>query len=85
MDRLDELLSEAKPYYKTRKRNRRLMAIGSTLGAFIMVCGLSLQNFRQTQSPIYDLWIDEVYQAENGSVIEDLGLPVDEYGLLKVV
>lgn len=85
MDRLDELLSEAKPYYKTRKRNRRLMAIGSTLGAFIMVCGLSLQNINRTQGPIYDLWIDEVYQAENGSVIEDLGLPVDEYGLLEVV
>ena len=85
MDRLDELLSEAKPYYKTRKRNRRLMAIGSTLGAFVLVCGLTLQNFNQTKSPIYDFWIDEVYQAESGSVIEDLGLPVDEYGLLEVV
>lgn len=85
MDRIDELLSEAKPYYKVRKRNRRLMAIGSTLGAFVIVCGLSLSTFHQTQSPIYDLWIDEIYQAENGSVIEDMGLPTDEYGLLKVV
>jgi len=85
MDRLDELLSEAKPYYKARKRNRRLAAITSTLGAFVVVCGLSLQNFRQTQSPIYDLWIDEIYQAENGSVIEDMGLPTDEYGLLEVI
>lgn len=85
MDRLDELLSEAKPYYKARKRNRRLAAICSTLGAFVVVCGLSVQNFRQVQSPIYDLWIDEIYQAENGSVIEDMGLPADEYGLLEVV
>lgn len=85
MDRIDELLSEAKPYYKARKRNRRLMGVCSTLGAFVLVCGLSLSTFHQTQSPIYDLWIDEIYQAENGSVIEDMGLPTDEYGLLKVV
>lgn len=85
MDRLDELLSEAKPYYKTRKRNRRLMAVGSTLGAFCMVFMISLHNFNQTQSPIYDVWMDEIYQTENGSVLEDLGLPVDEYGLLEVI
>ena len=32
------------------------------------------------------LWMEEqIYRTANGSVIEDMGLPVDEYGLLKVI
>jgi len=33
----------------------------------------------------YDGLAKEIYLTETGSIIEDIGLPVDEYGFLKVV
>lgn len=85
MQDITNLLQEAKPLYKTRKRNRRLIAAGSTLGAFCLTIGLSLNLMKQTQQPIYDLWSDEIEQTQNGSIIADMGLPVDENGLLWII
>ena len=85
MQDITTLLQEAKPLYKARKRNRRIVAIGSTLGVFCLTIGLSLNLIRQTKAPIYDLWIDEIELTQNGSVIEDMGLPVDESGLLWII
>lgn len=85
MDRLDELLRDAKPYYHKRKRMRRMLAATSSLCVLCFVGMFSFNLFYQTHSPIYDVWTDEIEQLQVGSVIEDLGLPVDEYGLLKVV
>ena len=81
MERIDELLRTAKPLYLRRKRNRRIAAATSTLGAFCFVLALGFQSLKQSSTPIYDCWTDEIYQAQNGSVIEDMGLPTDEYGL----
>ena len=85
MDRLDILLSETKPLYFKRKRNRRVMAAASFLSPCVVALFLSFANPSVSQGPIYDAWGDEIYQEQYGSMIEDFGLPVDEYGLLKVV
>ncbi len=85
MQDITTLLQEAKPLYKARKRNRRIMAIGSTLGVFCLTIVLSLNLIHQTKAPIYDLWNDEIEQTQNGSIIEDIGLPVDESGLLWII
>ncbi len=84
MQDITQLLKEAKPLYKRRKRNRRLMAIGSTLGVFCLVIGFSL-NLSRSTGPIYDVWSNDVEQIQNGSAIEDMGLPVDENGLLWII
>lgn len=85
MQDITNLLQEAKPLYKTRKRNRRLMAIGSTLGVFCLTIGLSFNLMKQTPQPIFDFWGDEIEQTQNGSIIADMGLPVDENGLLWII
>ena len=75
-DDISKLLKEAKPLYFARKRrNRNLKSV-----AAMLLCVLALQMF-------YDYYTleNEIYLTENGSVIEDMGLPTDEYGLLKVV
>lgn len=83
MTDIDELLSEAKPLYVRRKKERRAIFSFLSLG----VCAAFSLLMFQTQTPsgaICDVWTDEIYQAENGSVIEDMGLPTDDYGLLLV-
>ena len=51
------------------------------------LCVLTLQMFYPKSDVVYDYYTleNEIYLTENGSVIEDMGLPTDEYGLLKVV
>ncbi|MBR2299280.1 MAG: hypothetical protein IJ870_01740 [Alphaproteobacteria bacterium] len=85
MQNITDLLQEAKPLYKTRKRNRKLLAVGSTLGVFFLTIGLSFNLTRQTKTPIYDFWGDEIEWVQNGSAIEDMGLPVDSNGLLWII
>lgn len=85
MDDISNLIKEAKPLYFARKRrNRRIKTV---LAAVVFVC-----LFGRFMPVKYDnagfVWEAEVSQAiaqvEDGSVIEDMGLPVDEYGLLMV-
>ena len=84
MTTIDELLSEAKPLYKRKKREKKVMASFSVLGMFLAV-SLFLSKPSDGISPvIYDVWAEEIYQAENGSVIEDLGLPSDDFGLFLI-
>jgi hypothetical protein len=83
MEEISKLIREARPLYFARKRRRKVMkavaggAAGLTLLFAVFV--------RQTPQPLlFDAWTEELYMTENGSVIEDMGLPVDEYGLLMV-
>ena len=83
MDQLSELIKEAKPLYFARKRNRRFAAGTSVLALFALVFSFAFSS-PSDSGFIYDVWSEEIFQAENGSIIEDMGLPVDEYGLLMV-
>ena len=80
MEEISKLIREARPLYFARKRRRRV--IKAVVGG---VAGLALFFTQQKAQPwLFDAWTEELYMTENGSVIEDMGLPVDEYGLLMV-
>ena len=79
MEEISKLIQQAKPLYFARKRRRKAMA---SVGTLMCCCTLLFAVTFEHKSPIYDTWAEEVYSASNGSVIEDMGLPVDEYGLL---
>ena len=82
MDEISRLIQEAKPlYFARKKRNNQ---IKGTLAMLVCVIMVSM-FYPQTSSLVYDDWLlDETYFADNTSVIEDMGLPVDEYGFLEV-
>lgn len=85
MDDISRLLQEAKPlYFALKRRNNRIKA---TLG--MLVCVVMMSSLWPQKYNTYTLLPDtefenQVAQIEEGSVIEDMGLPVDEYGLLMV-
>jgi len=85
MDNISDLLREAKPLYFARKRrNNRIKA---TLG--MLVCAVMMGSLWPQKYGSYVMLPDEAFenqvaQIEEGSVIEDMGLPVDDFGLLMV-
>lgn len=83
MDDISDLLKEAKPLYFRRKRIRNLIKAAGVLSVIAL---LGLSSFHRADSYIYDF--DNMSTAisllQNGSTIEDLGLPTDEYGFLKI-
>lgn len=81
MDDISKLIKEAKPlYFARKKRNNRIKA---ALCGLVLIFALG-SFYPQSYHFDYDNLDNEIYTAENGSVIEDLGLPTDEYGLLMV-
>jgi len=82
-DDISKLIKEAKPLYFARKRRHRI--IKSTLG--VVICAIGLHMYIPSPNYLYnyDGLAKEIYLTETGSIIEDIGLPVDEYGFLKVV
>ncbi len=75
MDNISEILKEAKPLYFQRKRNRAITKkVLSLLFPVILFTGILGTNY----------YNDDSYIAlSNVSVIEEMGLPVDDYGLLE--
>ena len=82
-DDISRLIKEAKPLYFARKRRNRV--IKTTLATIICVLGIQMYSPSSNYMYDYDGLSEEIYLTENGSIIEDMGLPVDEYGLLEVV
>ncbi|MCX4349698.1 MAG: hypothetical protein OSJ76_07950 [Alphaproteobacteria bacterium] len=85
MDDISDLLKEAKPLYFARKRRRN--QIKATLG--MLVCVVMMSSLWPQKYGSYTLLPDTEFEnqlalIEDGSVIEDMGLPVDDYGLLMV-
>lgn len=80
MDKISKLLKEAKPLYQERKRQAR--QIKSFLA--ILVCVVGISSYNHYSSLEFNVE-EEIFLAENGGYVEDLGLATDEYGLLKVI
>lgn len=79
MTDISALLQEAKPLFRERKRRRRQLQ--SCLVVLLCLGGFSL-NYQPAD---LNFNIDEeLYLTEMGGAIEDLGLPTDDFGLLKV-
>lgn len=79
MSDISILLKEAKPLYQERKRRKKQFQAAM----FILFClgGFSLGYHPTDLNFNID---EELYLTETGGAIEDLGLPTDDYGLLKV-
>lgn len=78
MTDISALLKEAKPLYQAKKRQRK--RIQACLLILFCLGGFSFFNHPAT----IDLNDDEFYLTDTGGVIEEMGLPTDDYGLLKV-
>ena len=85
MDDISRLLQEAKPLYFARKRrNNRIKATLGMLECVGMMSSLWPQKYN-TYTLLPDMELEnQGAQIEAGSVIEDMGLPDDGYGLVMV-
>lgn len=83
MDDISDLLKEAKPLYFRRKRIRNL---AKAAGVLSIAAFLELGTFQRADNYVYDFdnMSSTISMLQNGSAIEDLGLPTDEYGFLRI-
>lgn len=83
MDDISDLLKEAKPLYFQRKRIRNLT---KAAGVLSIAAFLALGTFQRADNYVYDFdnMSSTISMLQNGSAIEDLGLPTDEYGFLRI-
>ena len=83
MDDISDLLKEAKPLYFRRKRIRKLI---KAAGVLSVIAFLALGTFQRADNYVYDFdnMSSTISMLQNGSAIEDLGLPTDEYGFLRI-
>ena len=85
MDDISALIKEAKPlYFARKKRNNRIKAALCSLLLLLGIGSFYPKSEGYTMSYDYYLFGTEFSVSENSSVIEEMGLPVDEYGLLMV-
>ena len=89
MNDISKLLQEAKPlYFARKKRNNRIKAVVCML---VLTAGI---NFALPQkSPVFgeygtetllSMLENQIVSVEQDSVIKDMRLPVDDFGLLMV-
>ena len=77
MDKVSSLLSEVKPYYKQKRQNTaKLKMACAVLTILLSGTTLGIINFNTD--------ISDIIKYGNTLSAEDLGLPVDAYGLLMV-
>ena len=83
MDDISDLLKEAKPLYFRRKRIRNLT---KAAGVLSIAAFLALGTFQRADNYVYDFdnMSSTISMLQNGSASEDLGLPTDEYGFLRI-
>lgn len=81
MDNISSLLKEAKPLYFARKRRNKIIK-SSLAGITLLWVGILTHQPQTTPYPYY--WDTEFNISDNISVIEEMGLPTDEYGLLMI-
>ena len=77
MMRVSALIQEAKPFIKEKRKNSQILK-AACAACFVVFACLSV--------PVYTLGTS-VYNnvvASNAMTVEEMGLPVDEYGLLYI-
>lgn len=77
MQRVSELIEEAKPYIKEKKKAKRVLVTAAAF--FVAVFATMSVPLCMVGINVYDDLI-----AQNSSTAQELGLPVDEYGFLYV-
>lgn len=87
MDDVSKLLQEAKPLYFARKRRNR--QIKYTLCTLVLLAGIGSFNFTAPTTSYSEEfwplgWEQQISSTEPASIIEEMGLPVDDFGLLMI-
>lgn len=77
MLRVSELIQEAKPYYKEKRRNYAKVKVACAL-FMLMFCGTTLGVINCNTD------ISDTLKYGTTLSAEDLGLPVDSYGLISL-
>lgn len=80
MDSLSHLLQEARPLYFARKRRLRYLKTA----AVVLICAIGIGVFYPRPYQYVDYVGAALDRTQYGSIIADMGLPTDEYGLLTV-
>ena len=83
MQDISDLIKEAKPLYHKRKKQRRIIKSALAGVACLFLVFVNMPNYRISDD-FYNPYVDFGYEIEGASYVEDLGLPVDDYGLLLV-
>lgn len=82
MEEISMLIKEAKPLYFARKKRNRII---KTALASICLLWVGILTYNPVnEHPYTYYWDSEFSVSDNVSVIEDMGLPTDEYGLLMI-
>ena len=77
LDKVSDLLKEVKPYYIAKRKNTaKLKAACAIFAIFLSGATLGIINFNTD--------ISDTIRYGNALSAEDLGLPVDAYGLIMV-
>lgn len=77
MDKVSDLLKEVRPYYIEKRKNTAKFKIAcATLAVVLCSAVMGVVNFNTD--------ISDIIKYGNTLSAEDLGLPVDAYGLLMV-
>ena len=77
MDKLSELLQEARPLYQKRKKQRELIKKSMFLVLPFLFLSLAILPFTINNEKT-------AYYTSSTSIVEQMGFPTDDYGLLKV-
>lgn len=78
MDKVSELLQEAKPLYFKRKKRNEIVKKSLLILTPVLFCSIAILPF------ITDNNSDSInYYTSSTSVVEQMGFPTDDYGLLK--
>ena len=83
MQDISDLIREAKPlYFARKKRHNRIKSSLAVLGCCFLVFAVW-----PDKKPVdtYSFWNLGYTESQKATYVENLGLPVDDYGLLKVV
>jgi len=82
---ISKLIKEAKPLYFSRKKKRKQLVGG---GSVLVACLIFALPFIKPENQLYIYEFSEIdhdiNMTQNGSAIEDMGFPTDEYGLLRI-
>ena len=78
MDKISELLQEARPLYIQRKKRRETIKKCMVIFLPVIFCALAILPFAINNNE------ETNYYTSSTSIVEQMGFPTDDYGLLKV-
>ena len=79
MQKISSLIQEAKPYIKAKQKQNKLLRAACAL-SLVFFSSLSVPFLFHDAQDVYD----NLVAHTSGPTVEEMGLPVDEYGFLLI-